>query len=84
VVADGDVKATSALLKVIDRVDRYQQAAKVNEVFDDEARKKLIDKINRVAASASTSRRWRGELRALIRGRRTRKKKMPLGVGANL
>ena len=50
-VADGDVKAIPALLKVIDRVDRYQRAAKVNQVYDDEARKRLMDKINRVAAN---------------------------------
>ena len=29
-VADGDVKAIPALLKVLDRLDRYQRAAKVN------------------------------------------------------
>ena len=50
-VADGDVRAIPALLKVIDRVDRYQRAAKVSEVYDDEARKRLMDKINRVAAN---------------------------------
>ena len=50
-VADGDVKAIPALLKVLDRVDRYQRAAKVSEVYDDEARKRLFDKINRVAAN---------------------------------
>ena len=50
-VADGDVKAIPAFIKVIDRLDRYQRAAKVSEVYDDEARKRLMDKINRVAAN---------------------------------
>jgi hypothetical protein len=47
-VADGDVKAIPAF---VDRLDRYQRAAKVNAVYDDEARKRLMDKINRVAAN---------------------------------
>ena len=50
-VADGDVKAIPALLKVIDRLDRYQRAAKAVQVYEDEARKKLMDKINRVVAN---------------------------------
>jgi hypothetical protein len=36
---------------VLDRLDRYQRVAKVNQVYDDDARKKLFDKINRVAAN---------------------------------
>ena len=50
-VADGHVKAIAPLLKVLDRLDRYQRVAKVNQVYDDEARKKLFDKISRVAAN---------------------------------
>ena len=50
-VADGCVKAIAPLLKVLDRLDRYQRTAKVNQVYDDEARKRLMDKINRVAAN---------------------------------
>jgi hypothetical protein len=50
-VDEGDVGAIAPLLKVLDRLDRYQRTAKVNEVFDDEARRRLIDKINRVAAN---------------------------------
>jgi hypothetical protein len=37
-------------LKVLDRLDRYQTVAVANQVYDDEARQKLIDKINRIAA----------------------------------
>jgi hypothetical protein len=50
-VEDGDVTAVAPLLKVLDRLDRYQKTAKVNEVYDDDARKKLFEKLNRVAAN---------------------------------
>jgi ribosome assembly protein YihI (activator of Der GTPase) len=36
-------------LKVIDRLDRYQAVAGAEQVYDDEARKKLMDRINRMA-----------------------------------
>jgi len=36
---------------VLDRLDRYQTIAGANQVYDEEARKKLFDKINRVAAN---------------------------------
>jgi hypothetical protein len=36
---------------VLDRLDRYQKTAKVNQVYDDGARKKLFEKLNRVAAN---------------------------------
>ena len=82
-VADGDVKAIPALLKVIDRVDRYQRAAKVNEVYDEEARKRLMDKINRVAANlgyddagtAIEGPASGARIRGKRLGKRTRKKK---------
>ncbi len=48
-VAAGDVTAITPYLKVLDRLDRYQTAASANQVYDDEARKKLMDKINRLA-----------------------------------
>src|SRR5271165_69005 len=50
-IADGDVTAIAPLMKVLDRLDRYQRAAKAVQVYDDEARRKLMDKINRVAAN---------------------------------
>ena len=85
-VADGDVKAIPALLKVLDRVDRYQRAAKVNEVYDDEARKQLFDKINRLAANLGVD-----EPRTAIEGpaqspdseETAGEEKMPWGVGAS-
>ena len=48
-VAAGDVSAITPYLKVIDQLDRYQAAASAEQVYDDEARKKLMDKINRMA-----------------------------------
>ena len=48
-VAAGDVSAIASYLKVIDRLDRYQAVAGAHQVYDDEARKKLLDKINRIA-----------------------------------
>jgi hypothetical protein len=48
-IAAGDVAAIAPYLKVIDRLDRYQAVAGAEQVYDDEARKKLMDKINRMA-----------------------------------
>jgi predicted transcriptional regulator len=50
-LAAGDVTAIAPYLKVLDRFDRYQTVAGANQAYDDEARKKLIEKINRVAAN---------------------------------
>jgi hypothetical protein len=48
-MAAGDVSAITPYLKALDRLDRYQTVASANQVYDDEARKKLMDKINRLA-----------------------------------
>ena len=48
-VAAGDIRAITPYLKVLDRLDRYQTVAVGHQVYDDEARKKLMDKINRLA-----------------------------------
>jgi transcriptional regulator with XRE-family HTH domain len=48
-IAAGDVSAITPYLKALDRLDRYQTVASANQVYDDEARKKLVDKINRLA-----------------------------------
>src|SRR3984957_15481851 len=50
-IASGDVSAITPYLKVIDRLDRYQAVAGAHQVYDDEARKKLMDRINRIAAN---------------------------------
>jgi hypothetical protein len=48
-IAAGDVSAITPYLKALDRLDRYQVVACANQVYDDEARKKLLAKINRMA-----------------------------------
>jgi predicted transcriptional regulator len=91
-VADGDVSAIAPLLKVLDRLDRYQRVAKVNQVYDEEARKKLFDKINRVAANlgvdeareaAKTAEAPQGQDSGEAAGPREEKEKTPWGVGAS-
>jgi hypothetical protein len=48
-IAAGDVSAITPYLKALDRLDRYQVVASANQAYDDEARKKLMDKVNRRA-----------------------------------
>src|SRR4029077_19386494 len=48
-IATGDISAITPYLKALDRLARYQSVAGAHQVYDDEARKKLIDKINRIA-----------------------------------
>ena len=48
-MAAGDISAIMPYLKALDRLDRYQVVASANQVYDDEARKKLMDKVNRLA-----------------------------------
>ena len=48
-IAAGDVSAITPYLKALDRLDRYQVVASANQAYDDEARKKLMDKVNRMA-----------------------------------
>ncbi len=50
-IAEGEVTAIAPLMKAPGWLDRYQRAAKAVQVCDDEARRKLMDKINRVAAN---------------------------------
>jgi hypothetical protein len=50
-IAAGDISAITPYLKALDRLDRYQTVASANQAYDDEARKKLMDKINRMAAN---------------------------------
>jgi hypothetical protein len=48
-IAGGDISAITPYLKALDRLDRYQVVASANQAYDDEARKKLMEKINRMA-----------------------------------
>ena len=92
-VEEGDVRAIAPFLKVLDRLDRYQRTAKVNQVYDDGARKKLFEKLNRVAANLGLAviedptkaqakpapEAARRPSRASRRGKRTKKTKRPGG-----
>jgi len=93
----GDVAAIAPYVKLLDRLDRYQKTAKVNHVYDDEARKKLFEKLNRVAANldlpviedpakaeaAPALEAAASALPAEPEGERDEKGKMPWGVGAS-
>jgi uncharacterized protein YerC len=57
-VAAGDVTAIAPYLKVLDRLDRYQTIAGASQDFDDESRKKLFEKISRVAANLDIDEEW--------------------------
>ena len=88
-VADGDVNAMP-FLKALDRLDRYERAAKVTQVYDDEARKRLFDKINRVAANlgydhAKTAAEEAAESEdsEAAAGNEEEKEKTPWGVGVS-
>jgi hypothetical protein len=48
-IASGEISAISPYLKALDRIDRYQTVAGAEQAYDDEARKKLMEKINRMA-----------------------------------
>ena len=50
-IAAGDVSAISPYLKALDRLDRYQTVVGANQGYNDEARKKLMEKINRSLAN---------------------------------
>ena len=48
-IAAGDVSAITPYLKALDRLDRYQSVAVANQAYDEDAREKLLQKINRIA-----------------------------------
>jgi transcriptional regulator with XRE-family HTH domain len=66
-VAAGDVSAITPYLKVIDRLDRYQAVASAEQVYDDEARKKLLDKINRMAENFGINEDFAAAVRAHLK-----------------
>ena len=67
-IAAGDVSAITPYLRALDRLDRYQTVASANQEYDDEARKKLLDKLNRMAANLGL-----GEVIAAARRERLKK-----------
>jgi hypothetical protein len=69
-IASGDVSAITPYLKVLDRLDRldrYQTVACANQVYDDEARKKLMDRIDRMAENFGINEDFAAALRAHLK-----------------
>src|SRR6202046_3854080 len=66
-IAAGDISAITPYLKALDRLDRYQVVASANQVYDDEARKKLMDKINRLAENLGIDKDFEDAVRAHLR-----------------
>jgi hypothetical protein len=66
-IAAGDISAITPYLKALDRLDRYQTVASANQVYDDEARKKLLDKINRVANNLGIDENFAAAVRAHLK-----------------
>ena len=82
--ANGDVRAIPAVLKVLDRLDRYQKAAQVHRANGEEIRRKLLAKINRLAeAQSERYGRERQAGDAAPGGAGEEIKKFRVGVGAN-
>jgi predicted transcriptional regulator len=80
-VAAGDVRAIPPYLKVIDRLDRYQTVAVANQAYDDEARKKLMDKLNRVAQNLGVDKVYATVREHLRKAREIREGRLAAGEG---
>jgi hypothetical protein len=63
-IAAGDVSAISPYLKALDRLDRYQTVANANQEYDDDARRKLMEKVNRLVANLRVGAKTIGEIAA--------------------
>jgi uncharacterized protein YerC len=57
-VAAGDIRAITPYLKVLDRLDRYQTVAVAHQGYDEEDRKRLMEKINRMADNLGVDEMW--------------------------
>ena len=57
-VAAGDIRAITPYLKVLDRLDRYQTVAVAHQGYDEEDRKRLMEKINRIADNLGVDEMW--------------------------
>ena len=63
-IAAGDIAAITPYLKALDRLGRYQAVASANQVYDDEARKKLMDKVNRLAENLGINEEFAAAVKA--------------------
>ena len=66
-IAAGDLSAITPYLKALDRLDRYQVVASANQVYDDEARKKLMDRVNRIAENLGIDKDFEAAVQAHLR-----------------
>jgi DNA-binding CsgD family transcriptional regulator len=57
-VAAGDIRAITPYLKVLNRLDRYQSVAVAHQGYDEQDRKKLMEKINRMADNLGVDEMW--------------------------
>ena len=57
-IAAGDISAISPYLKALDRLDRYQSVAVAHQGYDEEDRRKLMEKINRIANNLGVDEMW--------------------------
>jgi hypothetical protein len=57
-IAAGDVSAITPYLKALDRLDRYQSVAVAHQDYDEEDRKRLMEKINRMADKLGVDEMW--------------------------
>ena len=80
-IAAGDISAIMPYLRALDRLDRYQTVASANEVYDDEARKKLLDKINRVAENLGIDENFAAAVRAHLKATGQIRGDEPAGTG---
>jgi hypothetical protein len=79
-VEDGDVGAIGPYLTAVLALDRYQKAGRVSEVYDGEARRRLFEKLNRVAANlglATMKEPGKEEAKEGAEGQRPKKQKCP-------
>jgi len=50
-IGRGDIRAIAPLIKVIDRMDRHQETVVAKHYYGPEERRRLLDKLTRVAAN---------------------------------
>lgn len=55
-VADGDLHAIDRLLRVLDRIDKYGAVAEAPRPYDDNARERLLTKLNQMAERIKAAR----------------------------
>ncbi len=56
-VADGELRAIDRLLRVLDRLDKYGAVAEAPQPYDENARERLLTKLNQMAERVKAARR---------------------------